>query len=157
MKPRGKGNEAFSISIQKKFLALLELPWDEFIPVVGLSDNNLVRKRLIIEQQGRCNKCDNYEWLNDQIALELEHINGNHHDNTRDNVELLCPNCHSMTKTWRGRNKHRYHDATVTDEALYLALITNSSIRQALIAVGLAGKGNNYKRAYEVLAKNTGP
>jgi 5-methylcytosine-specific restriction endonuclease McrA len=61
------------------------------------------RLKVILEQNGKCNKCGIFEWNNIPITLEFEHKNGNKFDNSRENVEALCPNCHSQTKTWRGR------------------------------------------------------
>jgi hypothetical protein len=53
----------------------------------------------------KCNNCQNTEWLNKPIPLELHHKNGNSLDNTLSNLELLCPNCHSLTSNHRGKNK----------------------------------------------------
>ena len=50
-----------------------------------------------------CNKCKNTEWLGKAIPLELEHIDGNNQNNNLSNLELLCPNCHSFTLTYRGK------------------------------------------------------
>lgn len=44
--------------------------------------------------------------MGQKIALELDHINGNNRDNRIENLRILCPNCHAMTDTWRGRNKN---------------------------------------------------
>lgn len=105
-----------------------------------------LRKRIILEQSGKCNKCGLETWLESPITLELEHINGDHNDNVRSNLEALCPNCHSLTLTWRGRNKSN-NKRKISDEVLLNALINyNFNIRQALIFVGLAPKGGNYKR-----------
>jgi len=38
------------------------------------------------------------------IPLEVEHIDGNAYNNKPENVTLICPNCHSLTKTFRGAN-----------------------------------------------------
>ena len=39
--------------------------------------------------------------------MQLHHVNGDGRDNRLDNLELLCPNCHSQTETYGGRNGHR--------------------------------------------------
>ncbi len=40
------------------------------------------------------------------IPLELEHIDGNYLNNKEDNLLILCPNCHSLTSTYKGANKN---------------------------------------------------
>lgn len=40
-----------------------------------------------------------------RIPLELDHINGDRHDNRLENLRILCPNCHSLQPTHRGKNK----------------------------------------------------
>lgn len=39
------------------------------------------------------------------LPLELDHINGDHHDNRLKNLRILCPNCHSLKPTHRGRRR----------------------------------------------------
>lgn len=41
------------------------------------------------------------------MTLQLEHINGNNRDHRLVNLCFLCPNCHTLTKTWGGRNKQK--------------------------------------------------
>ena len=40
------------------------------------------------------------------IPLEIEHIDGNYLNNSEENLILLCPNCHSLTATYKGANKN---------------------------------------------------
>lgn len=105
------------------------------------------KEKILREQLGRCNKCGLDKWLGEKITLELEHKDGNHSNNSRDNLELLCPNCHAMTDTWRGRNKGDERRRRVSDENLINALKATKTIRQALIMVGLSPRGGNYERA----------
>lgn len=59
-----------------------------------------------------CECCGNSEWMGKPIALELHHINGDNTDNRIENLQILCPNCHALTDTYRGRKKsaHRKSD-----------------------------------------------
>jgi hypothetical protein len=46
-------------------------------------------------------------WLGEPLPLEVDHIDGNWRNNRLENLRMLCPNCHSATDTYRGRNKGR--------------------------------------------------
>jgi transposase len=64
------------------------------------------RKIKILEERGhRCESCGLTEWLEQPIKLELHHIDGDADNNNRDNLQLLCLNCHSLTPTFRAKNK----------------------------------------------------
>ena len=42
--------------------------------------------------------------MNSKLTLQLDHINGINNDNRKENLRFLCPNCHSQTDTFAGRN-----------------------------------------------------
>lgn len=100
----------------------------------------------------QCECCKLTTWLNEPITLELHHKDGDKLNNDLENLQLLCPNCHSLTENWRGRNNGN-GKAKVTDEEFVNALKTSPNIRQALLKLGLTAKGGNYTRARELIIK----
>ena len=63
-----------------------------------------VERHQILEY--KCVNCGcNGEWQGGKIALEIDHIDGDNTNNEITNLRYLCPNCHALTDTYRGRNK----------------------------------------------------
>ena len=57
-----------------------------------------------------CSNCKLSEWMNQPIPIEIDHINGTHTDNRMENLRFLCPNCHALTDTYKGKNiKNKDH------------------------------------------------
>jgi Zn finger protein HypA/HybF involved in hydrogenase expression len=64
--------------------------------------NKLLKENLI---KNECDECGILEWQGQKLSLHLDHINGINTDNRLENLRLLCPNCHSLTDTYCGKNK----------------------------------------------------
>lgn len=78
----------------------------EYLVKDSYYNSNRLRKRLINECifEEKCSSCKKSKWMNKKIPLELDHINGINTDNRISNLRLLCPNCHALTNTYRGKN-----------------------------------------------------
>ena len=104
----------------------------------------------LIALRGRkCENCGIEEWLGQPINLEVHHIDGDRTNNNLENLQLLCPNCHSYTENFcsnKIKNKRE-----VSDEEFVKALAENKSIRQALIQLQLTPAGGNYERAWNLI------
>jgi hypothetical protein len=70
-----------------------------------VSDRGLIRKNLIWKFGRKCYECGLEEWRGHPIPIEVDHVDGNAGNNDYLNLRLLCPNCHGITPTWKGRNK----------------------------------------------------
>jgi len=69
-----------------------------------------LKKRLFMAglKKPKCEFCDWAEVSKDgRIPVELDHINGDRYDNRIENLRILCPNCHSLQPTHRGKNQKR--------------------------------------------------
>lgn len=68
-----------------------------------------LKKRLLDEKIffNVCSECGIKEWNGKNIVMHLDHKDGNRHNHSLDNVRMLCPNCHSQTDTYCGKNKTR--------------------------------------------------
>ena len=73
-----------------------------------------LKKRLFAEalKEPTCEGCLNVEWQGQPIPLELDHINGDPTDNRIENLRILCPNCHALTATYRGKKLAKCRDET---------------------------------------------
>jgi len=71
-----------------------------------------LKLRLLNEgyKEYKCECCNHREWLGQPIPLELHHKNGDKSKNNLDNLELLCPNCHALTDTYRSKNLKSFKD-----------------------------------------------
>lgn len=70
-----------------------------------IKERPLLRKILTNTRGYKCNCCGITSWHNKPITLQVNHIDGNCTNNMPENLELICPNCHSQTDTFGARNK----------------------------------------------------
>jgi hypothetical protein len=69
-----------------------------------------LKRRLIADglKEPRCERCGIDARLGEPLTLALHHINGDNRDDRLENLTLLCPNCHSQTENFAGRNRRTY-------------------------------------------------
>lgn len=81
------------------------MQYEEYIKTNN-PQTNKIRIKLFREgiKEKKCERCGLTQWQGVQIPLELHHKNGNKRNNELSNLEILCPNCHALTETYRGKN-----------------------------------------------------
>jgi hypothetical protein len=65
-------------------------------------------KQLLLEagvKRNECERCGIDEWRGRHLSIALHHMNGDADDNRLENIRFLCPNCHSQTENYGGRNR----------------------------------------------------
>lgn len=84
-----------------------KLPLDKILVENSTYSNTSgLKERLLSEGliEYKCEKCGISEWQGAPISLHLDHKNGVNNDHRLSNLRLLCPNCHSQTDTYAGKN-----------------------------------------------------
>ena len=79
------------------------LPWEDLAP-----KGEAVKRRLLLEQGGVCKLCGLSTWMGKPLILQLDHIDGNNTNDNKENLRMICPNCHSQTETFcRGNTRKK--------------------------------------------------
>lgn len=97
----GKGNHLTAIAN--------EIPIEKaFVKGGKLTSYGLGKKILKYKlKEYKCSSCGIDEWIGKKLSLHLDHIDGDNTNNELENLRFLCPNCHSQTKTYCGKNKNK--------------------------------------------------
>lgn len=92
--------------------AINKRPIEDYFNGTPTNGSYSFKKRLIVEGffKEKCSICELEKWRGKKIPLELDHINGDRHNNKLENLRLLCPNCHAQTPTYcRGLRKKKLY------------------------------------------------
>lgn len=97
----------------------------------GASNNgnisDVVRHYLFEKYNSKCCKC-NWSEINPtsgKIPLEVDHIDGNWKNNKEENLQLICPNCHSLTSNYRGLNRGKGRHTHIVNQGLVVFTKSN--------------------------------
>lgn len=84
-----------------------EIPYYASLKYEELSTPRAKKLRIVKERGHRCECCHLETWMGAPIPLELDHVDGDSSNEVKENVRLLCPNCHAQTPTYKARNRGR--------------------------------------------------
>lgn len=73
----------------------------------GTVYNSNYRLHILQLKGEQCEMCGITTWLDKPITFEIHHINGDKSKNDLDNLQVLCPNCHSQTDNFRNKKRVR--------------------------------------------------
>lgn len=82
---------------------------EDYRDVRRLVKGPILLKKILNEgiKERKCECCGNTEWQGIPIPLEVHHIDGNCLNNNIENLQLLCPNCHTLTDNFRGKKNKK--------------------------------------------------
>lgn len=98
-----KGSQGWA---KNKILSNRWVPAEDYLNKNSLTNSHRLKNKLIRDgiKEKKCEKCNNIVWNGMEIPLELHHIDGNRFNNLLENLQMLCPNCHSQTSNNSGKS-----------------------------------------------------
>jgi hypothetical protein len=94
---------------QNKLMIERWLNGENFLRSDGLLIPKWIRDYLLTESGYKCSECGWGELnkFTNKVPLEIDHIDGDAKNNLRDNLKVVCPNCHSLTETFRNTGSRK--------------------------------------------------
>lgn len=95
--------------------------FDEIFKENSTIDRNYAKQCILRHEifKYECRKCGcDGTWQDEKLTLHIEHKNGVNNDHRLTNLEFLCPNCHSQTSTFGGKNSHKRNEVSINVKLL---------------------------------------
>jgi 5-methylcytosine-specific restriction endonuclease McrA len=128
---------------------LYDMSWNDKLQLIFQNKYSISSYKLKLQlikqgyKEDRCENCKLDMWMGYKMPLELHHKNSNHLDNSLENLQILCSNCHSLTPTFCAGSKRKNRLNKTIPE--YKEAIENSyNIKQVCEKLNLVPKGGNY-------------
>lgn len=151
------GYSRYSKKKLEQIIDLYNLP-DKFSVLSDkeIFDDNIAyskkHRKLLIEERGyRCEQCGLSKWQGYNIPLEIHHIDGNSYNNKKDNLRILCRNCHSQTETYRNKRNEITSQSKYSDDEIAQALEHSDSIYGAINILNIRAGKHIYHRIYNII------
>lgn len=79
-----------------------------FSKTIGHHKDVIKREYILrcLNGQAKCEICGIHDWNKQPIVFQIHHIDGNNRNNEKDNLQLLCPNCHSQTDNFSNKKRN---------------------------------------------------
>lgn len=105
-------------------------------------------------KEKKCETCKSETWLNQPIKLELHHMDGNPRNNSLNNLQILCPNCHSYTDTFCKRKSSLSYKVTLNFEEIKQIFETSFSIKEVAEKLNTRGTGQSFYKIKKLMQSN---
>jgi hypothetical protein len=79
----------------------------EMVKSGSYTNSKMIKRCLVLVRGNTCERCKNSRWEGELIPLDAHHIDGDIDNNISTNLILLCPNCHSLTDNYKGKNRDK--------------------------------------------------